>query len=242
MGEYSMEFWYNFTRLFALSYRKLFIPELHVDGLENLFPGPKIIVANHSFASDVFIIPSIIKDRLHFLIEDDLLKLPIFGKLLALSDQIPVSTGRGREALAEAYKRLLKGHSVVIFPEGRLNHGKEVGRARAGAILLALDSGFPMLPLGIYTPPRFTKVLAKQNFGRETIGGWQFGGQSFITIGNAWNVSQEINALKETNSYKIFRQAADDLKSRLENLVQQAAGLAERGLQSLTRPEEEDLL
>ncbi len=91
-----MEFWYNFTRTLAVTYRTLFIPGLHVDGTENIIPGPKIIVANHSFASDVFIIPSIIKDRLHFLVEEDLLTLPFFGKLLAWSDQIPVAAGRGK--------------------------------------------------------------------------------------------------------------------------------------------------
>jgi 1-acyl-sn-glycerol-3-phosphate acyltransferase len=238
-----MEFWYQFARFFALSYRNIFIPKLHVDGMENIFPGPKIIVANHSFASDVFIIPSIIKDRLHFLIEEDLLMLPFFGRLLALSDQIPVSAGRGREALSEAYQRLLQGHSIVIFPEGKLNHGKEVTRARSGAIHLALQSGFPMLPLGIYTPPRFTRIISKQNFGRETVGGWQFGGSSFVSIGNAWNLSQEIETLKDTSSYRIFRHKADELKIQLENLVHRASELAGRwGLQSLTRPEEEDWL
>ncbi len=207
-----MEFWYQFAKIISESYRHIFIPRLKIEGRENLIEGPKIIVANHSYASDVFIIPCIVKDRLHFLVEEELLSLPFFGKLLNRADQIPVTIGRGQEALATAYDRLKKGHTVVIFPEGRLNHGKEVQRARSGAIHLAMESGFPLVPFGIYTPERYTHSLSKQNFGRQTIGGWQFGGSSFVAIGEAWPLYEEF---KDSAGFRAFRLAADDLRSRL---------------------------
>lgn len=220
-----MEFWYQFSKLISESYRHLFIPGLKVEGLENLIAGPKIIVANHSYASDVFIIPSIVKDRLHFLVEEELLALPFLGKLLNLADQIPVTIGRGQEALATAYDRLKKGHTVVIFPEGRLSHSKEVQRARTGAIHLAMESGYPLLPFGIYTPKQYTHFISKQNFGRETAGRWQFGGSSFVAIGEAWPLYEEF---KDSAGFRAFRQAADELRGRLERLVQQANELAQK--------------
>ncbi len=65
------------------------------------------------------------------------------------------------------------------------------------------------------------------------MGGWQFGGSSFVSIGNAWNLSSDIRTLKETSSYRMLKQAADDLKLRLDLMVQRATDLASRrGLQS----------
>ncbi len=233
-----MELWYQISKLIVETYRVFLIPKLHVVGKENLFDGPKIIVANHSFASDIFIIPSIIKDRLHFLVEEELLTLPVFGPLLELADQIPVVTGHGKEALATAYDRLAKGHSIVIFPEGKLSHGKNINRARGGAVLLAMDSGYPLLPLGIYTPPKFIRMLGAHNFDRESLGGWQFGGSSFIAIGDAWNVAQEIQSIQDMQGYRRLRQASDELRTRMEALVKHAADLAEKwGIQPTQRLE-----
>jgi 1-acyl-sn-glycerol-3-phosphate acyltransferase len=220
-----IEMWYNFAIFITQSYRRLFIKHLHVTGQDNMFPGPKIIVANHSLASDVFIIPAIFKDRLHFLVEEDLLTLPFFGKLLALADQIPVYAGRGQEALATAYDRLKIGHSIVIFPEGKLSHGKEVQRARSGAVHLALTSGYPLVPVGIYTPTAYARSFTSSLFGRESEGHWQMGGNSFVTIGNAWELTKETF---EKTGYRALREATDDLRGRLENLVQRAYELAER--------------
>ncbi len=220
-----MEFWYQCGKLIGETYRHIFIPKLQINGLENIIPGPKIIVANHSYASDVFIIPCIVKDRLHFLVEEELLSIPFFGKILTWADQIPVAAGRGQEALATAYDRLRQGHTIVIFPEGRLSHGKEVQRARTGAIRLAMESGFPLLPFGIYTPERYTHSFSRQQFGRETTGGWQFGGSSFVAIGEAWPLYQDF---KDSAGFRAFRQAADDLRARLERLVQQANELAQK--------------
>lgn len=228
-----MEFWYNFTRLLGLTYRKFLIPRLHVMGEENLFKGPKIIVANHSFASDVFIIPAIIKDRLHFLVEEELLTLPFFGRLLDLADQIPVVTGKGKQALETAYDRLSQGHSIVIFPEGQLSHGKSVNRARSGAVMLAMDSGYPLLPLGIFTPPKFVRMLKARNFDRETLGGWQFGGASFVSIGQAWDIANDIVSVKDMEGYRKLRRASDDLHDRIDLLVKNATDLADKlGIQN----------
>jgi 1-acyl-sn-glycerol-3-phosphate acyltransferase len=224
-----MDFWYKLALLISNTYRTFLIPRLHVTGRENIIPGPKIIVANHGYASDVFIIPAILKDRVHFLVQEDLLDTPFFGRLLALADQIPVVAGRGQEALTAAYDRLKKGHTVVIFPEGRLNHGKDMRHAQSGAIRLAVESGAPILPLGIFTPPEFTHMLSGRNkLGRSTLGGWQFGGSSFVAIGNSWNLAEEIQSIKDMEGYRKLRQASDDLKQRLEELVVNAVELAEK--------------
>jgi len=51
---------------------------------------------------------------------------------MALADQIPVTIGQGKEALRIARERLAMGNTVVIFPEGHLNHGEHYAGPAAG--------------------------------------------------------------------------------------------------------------
>jgi 1-acyl-sn-glycerol-3-phosphate acyltransferase len=220
-----LDFWYKLAIFISKSARMIFIPKLHVEGQDHLFEGPKIIVANHALASEVFIIPSLVKERLHFFIMEDLLKLPFFGKLLVLADQIPVYAGRGQEVLQIAIDRLKTGHTVVIFPEGRLNHGKELLRAQSGAIRLAFESGFPLLPLGIYSPASNTRAIGSRILGRPAFGVWQFGGSSFISIGDPWELASDVMGKERIRQ---IHQATDELRDKLDQLVKQAQNLANR--------------
>lgn len=221
-----MDIWYAFTKFFTQTYRNLLIPGLHISGEENLIEGPKIVVANHCFASDAFVIPSIFKDRLHFLFEEELVHFPFLGKLLLLSEQIPVIAGKGREALAAACDKLQEGHSIVIFPEGRLSNGKEIQRAQTGAIRLALASGCPLVPLGIYTPPKFVKMFRGRLANRPAIGSWQLGGSCYVMIGKAWNLSLEMQKFQQHPGVRAIHQATEELRDHLANLVDKAADLS----------------
>jgi len=118
-------FWYQVSKIIIRLYKLFCVKSSQLEGKDNLLPGqPKIIVAHHPNATDAFVIPFIFPDKLHFLILDENFSIPVFGRLLELADQIPVVLGRGKEALITAKKKLFEGNSVVIFPEGYLNHGK----------------------------------------------------------------------------------------------------------------------
>jgi 1-acyl-sn-glycerol-3-phosphate acyltransferase len=157
------------------------------------------------------------------MVQAEMFKLPILGKILAWADQIPVVKGKGQEALAVARQRLLKGNAVVIFPEGRLNDGKEFHRAFTGATRLTLDSGAPVVPVGFYTPPKYARVLSPKMFGRQTHGAWQFGGETFLKIGEAWRPAIEASA---ENSYQAIRELTDDLMGHIRLQVDQARAFA----------------
>ena len=119
-----MDFWYNLTKQILKVYLAVCIKEIHIIREDNIAPGPKIIVANHANLTDGFILPFIIPEKLHFLIQSEAFDLPVLGRLLSKAGQIPVVRGRGREALNTALDRLSAGKVIVIFPEGKLNHGK----------------------------------------------------------------------------------------------------------------------
>jgi 1-acyl-sn-glycerol-3-phosphate acyltransferase len=62
-----------------------------------------------------------------------------------------VVPGNGRPAFEAALRRLREGRSVVIFPEGDVSpKGGGFHQPRTGAARLALLTGAPVIPVGIY--------------------------------------------------------------------------------------------
>lgn len=213
-----MNVWYNTAKTIVRSYMALFMPSVQVFGQENLTPGAKIIVANHANMTDSFALPFIIREKLHFLIQADAFKLPFIGTLLRRAEQIPVSKGRGSEALENALKWLRRGDAVVIYPEGLLNHGESFHRAATGAARLALESGAPLIPFGFYVPDSYARFMRWYAQGRERFARWQFGGQCFITIGEPWHpFVEEID-----RSYQSLRLMTQQMMAQIIELVEQA--------------------
>ncbi len=214
-----MEFWYNFAKGILRIYMTFLVEGFDVRGKENLEPGPKIIVANHPNATDAFFLPFIFPEKLHFLIQEETFGIILIGRLLKLADQIPVVAGRGREALGEACEKLSQGQSVVIFPEGHLSHGKALRRAGSGAAMLALKSGAPVVPVGFYVPPEFTRTIRLSNNDRATEGRWQLGGRCSIQIGEPWKL--DLISYRD-QSYRSLRELTEVIMLKIQNLVQLA--------------------
>jgi 1-acyl-sn-glycerol-3-phosphate acyltransferase len=218
-----MDVWYGIAKSIVRTYLFLFTDGFELDGKENILPGPKIVVANHTYVTDAFVLPSIFPEKLHFLIQEDTFTLPVFGKLLALADQIPVVVGQGREALKIARDRLDIGHTVVIFPEGHLNHAEGLRRAGSGAAILALQSGAPILPMGIYVPSDFVKSVQAHMHDRTVLGAWQTRGELFVKIGEPW-LPPAIDAADR--SYHYLREMTNRMMEQVSALIQQAQQLA----------------
>lgn len=228
-----MDVWYTTTKSIVGAYIALFVRKIHIEGRDNIPPGAKIVVANHALASDGFLLPFIFPDKLHYMIQEDIFRIPFVGKLLAMADQIPVVKGQGIEALQNALDKLAEGKTIALFPEGRLNDGKKLLKAFTGAARLALESGAPVVPVGFYTPPKYARPIASSLFGRPTSGTWQFGGPSFISIGNSWKPFIE-KPLSDTYQYaRVVRDLTDDLMGRINNLVERANAFAATWFPSL---------
>jgi len=215
-----MDIWYNVAKGIVRTYMALFMDGVRVDGKENLPPGPKIIVGNHPHATDSFVLPFIIPEKIHFFVQEETFTLPVIGKILELADQIPVVIGQGEEAIAMAREKLKMGNVVGIFPEGRMSGSREVRRAGAGAAILALETGVPLVPVGFYVQPKFIKEIKGRFFNRETVGWWQFGGQCVVNIGEPWQLMVQE---KTDRSYRYIRDMTDKLMNNVQDLVDQAA-------------------
>ena len=79
-------------------------------------------------------------------------KVPVLGKALAGSDQIPVEragAGAGQASLELATKALQQGRVVLIYPEGTVTRdpGYWPMKPRPGIGALALSGDFPVIPV-----------------------------------------------------------------------------------------------
>jgi 1-acyl-sn-glycerol-3-phosphate acyltransferase len=214
-----MDFWWESTKAIVGVYRLLFQRSANIHGKDNLPGGPKILVGNHANVTDAFVLPFLVKEKIHFFIQEEFFSIRLLGEWARRADQIPVSIGRGREALNTALGRLERGNSVMLFPEGKLNHGQSLRRAGAGAAILAAESGAPLVPLGFFVPDQFAHVLYSHHYGRLTVGRWQFGGSCYLQIGKPRRISTEI--LGE-NSYRQLREATDQIMKCIADLIEKA--------------------
>jgi len=211
-------------RLLARLYTATCVRELSLRYQAPLPPGPKIIALNHANVTDALFLPSIFPDVICFLAQANLFDLPVIGRLLALSGHLPVIRGQSGAVLEAAERHLRRGYTIAVCPEGRLNHGGPLHRGRIGAVRLALQSGFPIVPVGFYVADRYTRVVHANVDGRATYGRWQLGGTCQVEIGRPWWPGQRTPGDADQPQP---RRLTDELMRQIETLVRQAQARAE---------------
>lgn len=122
-------------------------------GMGSIKPG-SVIVSNHISELD----PLIVAEALYvhklfprFLAKSSLFKIPVVGRILKATGQIPVERG-GPEAklsLEAAAEVIGRGGVIIIYPEGTLTKDPDQWpmQARTGAARLALKTNAPIVPV-----------------------------------------------------------------------------------------------
>jgi 1-acyl-sn-glycerol-3-phosphate acyltransferase len=147
--------------------------------------GPVIYVANHPSATDPFLIHMVSHQQLNVLITAKAFTVPVFGWFLRKIQEIPVPLQQGSAALEQARQHLSRGRSVAIFIEGHISP-PEGGflPPRSGAAILALSSGAPVVPVGIFLHRhRCISLRSRIAGGVEAEAPWYFSGPYAITVG-----------------------------------------------------------
>lgn len=121
-----------------------------VQGLEQLPPGPCVVLAKHqsqweTFYLQVALLPVVC------VLKRELLNVPFFGWGLRMVDPIAIDRDNPKKALRDiqeqGLQRLQTGRSVIIFPEGtRTAPGSSAPYARSGAEL-ACRAEVPLIPV-----------------------------------------------------------------------------------------------
>ena len=202
-------------RLALKSYSILSNRTCNLSGNDQLPAGPKIIAMNHTVGHDPLHLPLVLDEQPYFLLQDGLFEIPFIGRLLKETGQIPVYRGteKAREAMAQACALLREGKTIAIFPEGREVPAGQRIEAKTGVVRMAIETGTPIIPLGLYVPPENLTTLNFHWKGCGRSGAWQFSGKSYMRFGAAWmpNAGSDIRA--QTN----------ELMDRIYSLVAEAA-------------------
>lgn len=149
------------------------------------FPaGSKLIVANHPSVSDPFYLGLLSSQPFKLLIVEHAFRVPGAGTYLRRSGHVPVTLGAGRPAFETARRLLEAGESVALFPEGWVSP-QEGGfnPPRSGAARLALLTGVPVVPVGIYLQRKRNWVLSRKIGDKQTVGYWYLRGPYGMTVG-----------------------------------------------------------
>lgn len=116
--------------------------------------GPMLVVGNHiSHLDPVYDVVLIHQaGRVpHVLAKAGLWKIPVVGRALRGTGQIPVerSGGAGQRAVEEARRVLSEGGTVLIYPEGTVTREPDFWpmRPRPGVAVLAMSGDYPVVPI-----------------------------------------------------------------------------------------------
>jgi 1-acyl-sn-glycerol-3-phosphate acyltransferase len=143
-----------------------------VEGWERILPrhDPVLLVANHSSRREAVLLPALLTlvregRPVRFLADWNFRLIPGVGYLYRRSGAITVTRKHARPRVLnclrplfdpsvppyeQARRHLQQGGSLAIFPEGTVNRdGAHLRRGRLGAARLSLQTGVPVVPVGI---------------------------------------------------------------------------------------------
>ena len=156
--------------------------------------GPKIFAANHPTTTDPGFLTLLSKEPMAILIAETLYKVPVLGKYLQNAGHITVIPREGKQALENAIDVLKSGNNVGVFTEGSLS--PEQGGfmpPRTGTARLALRTGLPIIPVGIYLDKAHVRYLNTNVEGKDVISRWCLSGPYAMTVGEPILLTGDVN-------------------------------------------------
>lgn len=112
--------------------------------------GAVLLVANHSSLMDPPIVGGAAPRPLSFLAKAELFRIPLFGAFIRGLNARPLRReGADPSALRLALRLLEEDRALLVFPEGTRGEEGMLRPAKAGAGMLAVLSGAPVVPVYI---------------------------------------------------------------------------------------------
>ncbi|WP_366185693.1 lysophospholipid acyltransferase family protein [Flavobacterium ovatum] len=137
--------WAKFI-LFAMGFYYLVKKEQKLDRKKSY-----MIIANHTSMTDIMLMLAVVKNPFVFVGKQELAKIPLFGffyKRTCILVDRNCSKSKN-EVFKQAQKRLSRGLSVCIFPEGGVPNDESVvlDTFKDGAFRLAIEHQIPIVPI-----------------------------------------------------------------------------------------------
>lgn len=129
-----------------------FLAPVKVETRTGKIPQPVILVANHSSAIDPYLYGALLMNV--SFVTTWPFKIPIYGLCMRLAGYINANEG-WEKVCQKSAKLLQSGTSIIIWPEGHRSRDGRLGRFKNGAFALAVNTGYPLLPLCIIGSEKF---------------------------------------------------------------------------------------
>lgn len=144
-----------------------------VEGRENVpRTGPVIFASNHLSFIDSIAIPVASPRPVHFLAKSTYFEKWASRQFFTAIGAIPVERGAGKAALdaLDQQRALLEdGRAVALYPEGTRSLDGRLYKGRTGVAFLALQTGAPVVPVGLIGTDKVMPVGAKIPTTKERI-------------------------------------------------------------------------
>jgi 1-acyl-sn-glycerol-3-phosphate acyltransferase len=188
-----------------------------VEGKEHVpMDGPVIFASNHLSFIDSIAIPVAAPRPVHFLAKSSYFEGTGFSGAVSRTffesiGAIPVKRGAGQAALdALDQQRMLleQGMAVALYPEGTRSTDGRLYKGRTGVAFLALQTGAPVVPVGLIGTDRVMPKGAKMPSLRER-----------ITV--RFGAPLDVRAHGSATSGKARRVATDEIMAAIHALSEQ---------------------
>ena len=112
--------------------------------------GPAILISNHLSYSDPATIIGTLPRQVYFMTKAEMFNGGFMHWVIAKADAFPVQRGSlDLKALRQARRILERGDLLGIYPEGRRSHNRQLQAAHAGVVMVAQQTGAPLIPVAI---------------------------------------------------------------------------------------------
>jgi len=114
--------------------------------------GGLVVASNHLSAIDPIVVPMFCPRTVYQMAKIELLDVPVAGEALRWLGSFAVRRGEGdRDAIRVARWIVAEGHAVGFFSEGTRQLLGYPGVSHAGAAMIAIQEGVPLVPCGLDT-------------------------------------------------------------------------------------------
>ena len=122
-----------------------------VSGLEHLAGGgARLIASRHQSAFDTLVWLTLVP-RCCYVLKQELLRIPLMGRLMMLAGMIAVDRGGGsatiRTLMREGDRAVREARQIVIFPEGTRSETGTLLPLQPGVAALAARTRLPVIPV-----------------------------------------------------------------------------------------------
>lgn len=150
--------------------------DYHLKDLRKDTSQPVIFIFNHCSTLDIPAVLMLALERFRIVIKWELQYIPFFFIIGRLTGQVFIKRTDKEHAIAtlkKTYDRLKKKQlNLILAPEGSRKHEGRIGPFKKGAFRMAIDLGYPIVPIYFDGNDRLSKggsLMAKQGKITATI-------------------------------------------------------------------------